>query len=329
MTTRLAAQRGVAALMAVLFLLFMLGVVLVTANQMAATDAHNSGAQNLSVETLFLAESAVERASRRYSDGAACDAALAETVTNPFGAGATTSFAVLAAPVPALVGGRCRLSARGTIGNIARTIVVDLQPGGTTLFSEHFSAIGAWTQVLSPAPNNQGSSSYDGTSNCPASVCGSTVAGTGSLTALTPSTTSNQRLTGYRWLTLPTAITTGTGLTVNTFLGYAKHAANGNPRTATVGVRLEDTAAGITTVVWADPAPLSAPACSPAPPPAPTSCWLGTTQTVALPAGRTYNRIRLTFDLEERGTNQIRAWFDAVAISSAGGTVSLTRWTEL
>lgn len=322
-------QHGVAALMAVLFLLFMLGVVLVIANQMAATDVHDSGAQNLSVSALFLAESAVERASRRFSAGTAC-AALAETVSNPFGAGATTSFAILATPAPTMVAGRCRLSARGTIGNIARTIVVDLQPGALTLFSEHFEgSIAPWTQVLSPAPNNQGLSIYDFTSNCPASICTSTVPGSGSLGALTPSSTSNQRLTGYRWRTLPTALTTGSGLTIDTFLGYAKHAANGNPRTATVRILLEDTAGGVTTVIWTDPAPLTAPACSPAPPPAPTSCWVGGTQTVALPAGRTYDRIRLFFDLEERGTNRVIAWFDAVAISSSGGSVTLTRWTEL
>ena len=45
MLARHTAQRGVAALMAVLFLLFMLGVVLVIANQMATTDVYDSGAQ--------------------------------------------------------------------------------------------------------------------------------------------------------------------------------------------------------------------------------------------------------------------------------------------
>ena len=134
MRTRPDMQRGVAALMAVLFLLFMLGVVLVIANQMAATDVHDSGAQNLSVEALFLAESAVERAAWRYSNGVACGAGLVETLTNPFSSGANTSFAVLASPVPVLVAGLCRLSARGVIGNVTRTIVVDLQQGGVVTY---------------------------------------------------------------------------------------------------------------------------------------------------------------------------------------------------
>ncbi|HJX19091.1 MAG TPA: hypothetical protein VJ437_12990 [Acidiferrobacterales bacterium] len=69
---RLTTQRGVAALMAVLFLIFMLGVVLVIAHQMAETDVHDSDAQNRSVEAVFLAESGLEAGVYRYRNGTAC-----------------------------------------------------------------------------------------------------------------------------------------------------------------------------------------------------------------------------------------------------------------
>lgn len=321
-SVRRTVQRGAAAVLSVLFLLFMLGVVLVIAHQMATTEVHDSGAQNLSVSALYLAESAVERATWRYSNGTACGAGLAETITNPFGGGANTSFAILNSPLPSLVGGRCRLSARGSIGDVARTIVVDLQPGGSALFSEHFSNLTGWTEVLT---NNQGTSSFDGATNCPASVCSATVGGTGSLLARTFGW--NQRLRGYRERTLPTAITTGTGLSVTTFLGYAKHSGN-NPRRSVIGVVLRDTAANITTSIWVDPTANVQLTCTPTPPPLPDSCWLNSTQIVALPAGRTYNRIRITFDLQQRGNNRVSAWFDALAITGGGGSAAVVRWTE-
>jgi hypothetical protein len=79
--------------MAVLFLLFMLGVVLVIAHQMAATDVHDSSTQNLSVEALFLAESGLETGGYRYRSGTACDSPGFD-LTQTLGSG---SFALTAA----------------------------------------------------------------------------------------------------------------------------------------------------------------------------------------------------------------------------------------
>jgi hypothetical protein len=93
--SRLARQRGVVALMAVLFLLFMLGVVLVIAHQMAATDVHDSSTQNLSVEALFLAESGLETGGYRYRSGTACNSPGFD-LTQPLGTG-TGSFTLTAA----------------------------------------------------------------------------------------------------------------------------------------------------------------------------------------------------------------------------------------
>lgn len=90
---RPATQRGVVALMGVLFLLFMLLVVLVIANQMAATDVHDSSAQNRSVEDLFLAESGLETGGYRYRSGTACTSPAFD-LTQPLGSG---TFALTAA----------------------------------------------------------------------------------------------------------------------------------------------------------------------------------------------------------------------------------------
>jgi len=81
----------------VLFLLFMLLVVLVIANQMAATDVHDSGAQNRSVEDLFLAESGLETGGYRYRSGTDCTSPAFD-LTQPLGSGNFTLTAATYTP---------------------------------------------------------------------------------------------------------------------------------------------------------------------------------------------------------------------------------------
>ncbi len=143
-TNCLVAQRGVAALMAVLFLLFLLGVVLVIANQMAASDVHDSGAQNLSVEALYLAESGIGRASRRYRDnGALC--AGNGLVEGPFTivAGSNRQFRIVSSAGNATT---CTVDVRGEIGDIEREVRVILQrtAGGGVLVDPTFDNPGIW-----------------------------------------------------------------------------------------------------------------------------------------------------------------------------------------
>jgi len=111
----------------------MLGVVLVIAHQMAATDVHDSGAQNLSVEAVFLAESGLERARRRFGDGTACTALGVDGPHNlgqgsfTVNSGATTDFdGVTVLPV-----NQCRVQVTGriTATNVARTIEGIIQMG--------------------------------------------------------------------------------------------------------------------------------------------------------------------------------------------------------
>ena len=137
----LTAQRGVAALMAVLFLLFMLGVVLLLAHQMAATDVYDSGAQNNSVEALLLAETGVERATSRFAT-VACnalgEAAIAHgrgqfTISN----GLSTDFAGAALPA-----NRCRVPVTGEILGalrVGRRIEAIIERGGAAIAANDVS----------------------------------------------------------------------------------------------------------------------------------------------------------------------------------------------
>lgn len=143
-------QRGVAALMAVLFLLFMLGVVLLLAHQMAATDVYDSGAQNNSVEALFLAETGVERATSRFAT-VACnalgEAAIAHgrgqfTISN----GLSTDFSGAALPA-----NRCRVAVTGEILGtlrVGRRVEAIIERGGAAIVATPATTGAATTDLL-------------------------------------------------------------------------------------------------------------------------------------------------------------------------------------
>lgn len=170
--SRLAPQRGVVALMAVLFLLFMLGVVLVIAHQMAATDVHDSGSQNVSVEALFLAESGLETGGYRYRNGTACTSPAFD-LTQSLGSGtfaltaatftppATTLSANLAAasgviPVASIAGfaphGRIRIANEEIDYAGLSSSAADCAPGAAPCFTGAVrGAMGSPTPATHPA----------------------------------------------------------------------------------------------------------------------------------------------------------------------------------
>jgi hypothetical protein len=146
--SRFAAQRGVVALMAVLFLLFMLLVVLVIANQMATTDVHDSSTQNMSVEALFLAESGLETGGYRYRSGTACNSPGFD-LTQPLGSG---SFALTAATYkPAATTLTAGLTAASSIVPVAST--AGFAPHGRiAIANEEINYAGLSSDAASCAP---------------------------------------------------------------------------------------------------------------------------------------------------------------------------------
>jgi hypothetical protein len=129
--------RGAAAIMAVLFVLIVIGFALVVALRVASSDLHDSASQGNSVHALMLAESAVERASFRFSSGTPCTG-LAEgpidlgkgrfTVSNGF----TTDFD----GVTPLAAGRCRIPVTGSVVTVQRRIEAIVQSGGGAIAVE-------------------------------------------------------------------------------------------------------------------------------------------------------------------------------------------------
>ena len=121
-------QRGVVTLMGAMFVLVTITLLLVVLQRITGSQSLASALQNDSVEALFLAESAIERASYHYASGTACAdlATVADTTTDG-------SFSVQSAQV--LANGDCRVVVEGrasstTAANAAvRTASADLRAG--------------------------------------------------------------------------------------------------------------------------------------------------------------------------------------------------------
>lgn len=132
MSTR---QAGASLLIPVLLLVTVGAFAALVAARQSGGDIQGSGAQADSVEALFLAETGIERAARRFLAGAACSAAgLGEGLNDltSIGYGATGRSITISAggnsgqdfagaPLPAT---RCRIQVTGriTASNVARTV---------------------------------------------------------------------------------------------------------------------------------------------------------------------------------------------------------------
>ena len=155
MTTR---QRGAGMLVVVLLLLTVAAFAVIVAASQSGGDVYGSDANADGMQALFLAESGIERALKRFATGTACSAALGETITDlstlglgttthriVIGTGLTTDFAGVALPAT-----QCRVPVTGTVlgRNISRTVhaIVDRNLlGGIT---------GAVPPTFNPAFNN-------------------------------------------------------------------------------------------------------------------------------------------------------------------------------
>ena len=147
-------QRGAAMLVVVLLVLTVAAFAVIVAASQSGGDIHGSDANADGMQALFLAESGIERALKRFATGTACGAGLAETINDlttiglgngthrvVIGAGLTTDFAGVALPAT-----QCRVPVTGTVlaSNVMRTVhaIVDR------------NLLGGVTGVFNPAFNN-------------------------------------------------------------------------------------------------------------------------------------------------------------------------------
>ena len=212
-------ERGAATVILALFLLVMVAFALLVALNMGASDITDSAAHDDVVEALFLAESGIERAAKRFANGTPC-ADLAEPAI-PFGRG---TFTVQAATFTANV---CRITVLGAVRAANRVIRGD----ATTPVFEPFpntAALAAWPEVVIK-PN--GNSGFDAAS--------ALADNTGSLIMQTRRGRNN-RFEAHRTRTLQNNITGAQTVTLN--IAYKKNYTGPAPRNQELALQLLDTA---------------------------------------------------------------------------------------
>ena len=147
-------QCGLGMLVVVLLVLTVAAFAVIVAASQSGGDVHSSDANADSAQALFLAESGIERALKRFATGTACNA-LNETLTDlsTIGLGTTSHQIVIGAGLStdfagtALAATQCRVPVTGTVigRNVSRTLhaIIDRNLLG-----------GISTGVFNPAFNN-------------------------------------------------------------------------------------------------------------------------------------------------------------------------------
>ena len=297
-------QRGAATVMLVLFLLAVVAFALTLALNMAGSDITDSAMHNDATEALFLAESGIERAAKRFADGTSCTTtALAESV--PFGRG---KFTVLEAVFTANI---CRARVQGEVRATKRVVLGD----ATTLLYEPLPDKYSVPAVLDAAwpetiIKKDGKSGYD--------IASAVADATGSLIMQTKRGRKN-KFEAYRRRTLPAAITGPQVVTLN--LAYKMNYTGAPPSDQQLQVRLVDSAGVARPVPGAD---FNGPSNA--------NVWIvSPTLTDTIPAGVTITRIELYYKLANGNSKDAQTflWADNVRLTTSAAAFPLKAWTEI
>lgn len=299
------AQRGAATAILALLLLTMVGFALAVALRMAASDITDTGLHDDAVEALFLAESGLERAARRFADGTACTtAALAEP---PIALG-RGRFTIVSA---VFVDNVCRIRVEGAVRQARRLA----QGDATTVLYEPFPDKYRSPAVLNAAwpetvLKKDGKSEYDAAS--------ATADATGSLRMRT-NRGRNKKFEAFRRRALPAVITGPQTVTLN--LAYKMNYTGDPPKAQNLRVRLVDTAGGVHAIPGAD---FNGPSKA--------NVWIvSPTLSYAIPAGFAIERIELYYKLtnSKSANAQTFIWADNVRLTTSAAAYPFKAWTEI
>lgn len=295
-------QHGAITLIVVVLLLLLVGAALSVVLSISGSGSAGASAQEDSIAALLLAESGLERASKRWANGVLC-ADLAEAEI-PFARG---SFVIQAAE---LVANACRIRVLGKVNNSARMVLGD----ATTPLFEPFpgaNSLAGWPEVVL---QKKGLSKFDAA----ASALGDN---TGSLVIQT-NPGNNNKFEAYRRRTLSFGITGPEVVTLN--LNYKKYftPASVIPAEQTLAVRLIDSTGGVNDVAVFNEISNA-------------NVWLRSpTFSFAVPKGAVIEKLELYYKLKNgNGKNslppQTLIWVDNVRLTTSAAAHPLKTWTEI
>ena len=304
-------SRGMATVTLVLLLLVVITFALALAQKMAGSDITDSAGQDDAVDALFLAESGLERAAKRFADGSACTtAALAEPAIK-LGRG---EFTIVSAD---FVSNVCRIRVKGMVqpGTVRQTARL-VEGDATTLLYEPYPdkyknptvLNAAWPETVL---KNKGASGYDADASASADSTGSLVMRT--------DVGRKKKFEAYRRRTLPADIAGPQTVTLN--LAYKMNYVGDPPTDQQLQVRLVDTAGAVHPVPGAD---FNGPSKA--------NVWVASpTLSYDVPAGVTIRKFELYYKLTNgnSATAQTFIWADNVRLTTSVAAFPLKAWREV
>lgn len=302
-------QRGAASLIVAVLFLAIVSSAAVVMLDMGAGELHDSNMTDTDVQAELLAQAGLERAFYRFKRGVTC----ADVACSPSGCPAldgpytigSGQFTVNAA---VMEGSNCRITVLGQFGTTMATMQglakpawqfdepIDYTGGG----SSPGQFLETWTVTLT---SSQGNTAWDNGANCPTTVCAGS-SGESYRMRTNPST-GNQVLAGYAERNLLTPLVTTAGMVMTSDVGYLKEYSL-LPDAQSLIIRLVDSSTSLSEDVWRHNAIED------------NTTWIFWRELKSLTAGRTYDKIRIVFRLDESrggGNRQIRIWADEIRLS--------------
>jgi hypothetical protein len=306
-TPRLRRQRGVASIALALMLLIMVSVAAVTLSRMAGSSVSESIDTSLSVAALATADSALERAAYRL--GTTTCAGLTPDGVQTVGAAGSTQASYQITTSTGINGG-CQVTVQSYVGNASNPRVLRQTQGdiagGVVVPQDFPNPSPAWAVV----PTCSAAPCTSGVSNLLGNASGG---GTQAMVAQTQAGVPiDQDLQVNADFLLSAPFTASSGVPIPISFYWRKNSATLGAL-QTISVQLVDTINAVHTV-WTEPNIAN-------------TGWTYVSNNMPVPPsanGRTINRIRLRFDLDEGATgSRVGAAFDRVQV---GGLIA---WREL
>jgi hypothetical protein len=286
-------QSGAVTVIAAILFLAIIGIMSIVVNNISGTMLTDANTGDKGLQLDVIAESGLERAFYQLKTGVKTCGAIADSTLYTVGTG---TFEIKGG---VLTASTCQVTvvARPTSGSSSRTLTGSISVGYS--FLDSFPDITAWgAPVLS---QNRGTYAYIA-SGCPTTTC--TGATGGALQFITSSSGSDNQYSGYMQRTISSLVTGGSGVNVRWSLGLAKGYQGGSTGAQTVQISLLASATGTETFLTTDSTL------------AKNGSWYSISGTTSLAGSKTYDKIRVYFDLQAVKSFQTSASIDEIRLNS-------------
>lgn len=316
-------ENGAASVIVVFILVVLIATMLVVAQMNSKSALSSAILESYVDQATYLAESALERTVYNLNNDPDCSNLL-----NPdqqtFGNGTFEIDSITVITVDT----ECDIKVKAEVNGIVRyidTVVFNVGGsgggGGTDFFEQFIYANTAamtvnWAEIFTG--QSEGNSSWN-SANCPAGSCPGSAGG--SFFVQTTGTGGTRNMTGYRERSL-TPVNTGTsGLNITLTGAWFKASSSGaTPRRQRIYIELRDSIGGVTTILWSELNRYG------------NSGVQLINVNFALPANRTYDSVRMRFDLRGRRSGRRtpyahpQVYLDEISITGIGGGGMAPDW---